>query len=214
MPTQAHHNGRKLVPLAAALLIALASQTALAEKHGHDMEQHGSHEHGVARLTIAATEDGLEIMLESPAANVFGFEHNAKSEAEHEVVHAALETLQDGAALFAINDAAACKLESANVESAIATRHDAEKHDEHDHDKAEKHDEHDHDKHAADKSTHSDVDATWAYHCAQPAAIDSVNVKLFSAFPQGFEEIDVEWVTASNAGKAELEQDGTVSLKP
>ncbi|MGB1258052.1 MAG: ZrgA family zinc uptake protein, partial [Thiolinea sp.] len=86
-----------------------------------------------------------------------------------------------------------------------------DKHDDHEHEKKEdKHDEHDH----SDKESHSDVDAVWAFHCDKPANIETVNVKIFSAFPGGFEEIAVEWITAADAGKTDLKEDGEISLKP
>lgn len=232
METKAYQLSKMLTPIAAALLLALAPYSGAAEKddHDHEMEQHGSHEHGAARLTIATTDDGLEVSLESPAANVFGFEHKAKTEAEREAIHMAMEKLNDGAALFAVNTAASCVLENVNVEAPSAEGHDEhehekeekhddhdhekeEKHDDHDHEKEEKHDDHDHDKHAAEEDSHSDVEAVWTYHCDKPDAIETVAIKLFSAFPKGFEDIDVEWLTAAKAGKVELTEDGTVSLQ-
>ena len=270
MQTTAYKLSQRFTPIATAFFLALTPYSAMAEKddHDHEIEQHSSHEHGVARLTVATTDDGLEIALESPAANVFGFEHAAKSEEEREAVHKALEKLKDGAMLFAVNTAAACSLENASVEAPSAEHHDDEheqketyddhdnhkkekhdddehekeekdddhghekekKHDDHDHEKEEKHDGHkddDHDQekkekhddhedddHADEESSHSDVEAVWGFHCEKPAAIETVNVKLFSAFPGGFEEIAVEWITAANAGKTELKEDGEVSLKP
>ncbi|MGB1257506.1 MAG: ZrgA family zinc uptake protein, partial [Thiolinea sp.] len=125
MHMKTHHFIQKLTPLATALLLALSSYSAVAEKKdNHEMEHHDSHEHGVARLTVATTDDGLEIALESPAANVFGFEHSAKSEEEREAVHAAMDKLKDGSALFAINSAAACSLEKATIEASAADDHE------------------------------------------------------------------------------------------
>ena len=50
------------------------------EEHKDEHEEHGSHEHGAAQLTIAVGDGELEIELETPAANVFGFEHKVTSE--------------------------------------------------------------------------------------------------------------------------------------
>ncbi len=220
--------------LLTGLCLFISTQVVFAEKH--KMEQHGSHEHGAARLTVATTDDGLEIALESPAANLFGFEHKAKTTEQRELVHEVTEKLEAGSNLFSINDAAGCTFASADVESAMEEeKHADEKHDDHDDDHKdekhaeEKHDDHDDDhkdeKHADEKhddhdddhkdeeKSHSDVDVTWTFKCTQPAAITSVSTKLFSAFPKGFEEIDVEWITASGAGKTELEKDGTITLK-
>ena len=44
-------------------------------EHKQERVQHGTHEHGKARLTMAKTETGVEVMLETPAANIFGFGH-------------------------------------------------------------------------------------------------------------------------------------------
>ena len=223
--------------LLSVFCLCVSTQVAAAEKQ--EMVQHGSHEHGVARLTVATTDDGLEIALESPAANLFGFEHTAKTDEEREVVHEAVEKLELGSSLFSINDAAGCAFDSAVVESGMDDDHDDHKdekhsdkkeHDDHKHEKhsdkeehddhkdekhsdKEEHDDHKHDEHDDEEKSHSDVDVTWAFKCEKPAAIESVSTKLFSAFPNGFEEIAVEWITASSAGKIELEKDGTITLK-
>ena len=212
--------------LLTGLCLFISTQVVFAEKH--KMEQHGSHEHGAARLTVATTDDGLEIALESPAANLFGFEHKAKTAEQRELVHEVTEKLEAGSNLFSMNEAAGCTFDKADVESAM----EDEKHDDHDDDHKDekhadnKHDDHDDDhkdeKHADKKhdddhkdeeKSHSDVDVTWTFKCKQPAAITSVNTKLFSKFPKGFEELAVEWITTSSAGKTELEKDGTITLK-
>ena len=193
-------------PLLTGLCLLLSTQTAFAEKH--KMEQHGSHEHGVARLTVATTDHGLEIALESPAANLFGFEHKASTKAEKDVVHEAIEKLEVGSSLFAMNEAAGCSFDTANVEAAMADSHDDHEDKKHDDHKDEKHDDH-----KDEKESHSDVDVTWNFKCEKPAAINSISTKLFSAFPNGFEELAVEWITANNAGKTELKKDDTITLK-
>ncbi|MEZ5535293.1 MAG: DUF2796 domain-containing protein [Thiolinea sp.] len=145
----------------------------------HEMEQHGSHEHGAARLTVAVTDTGLEIALESPAANIFGFEHNAGDDEEQHVVHEAVHTLRAGNELFIADEAAGCKMEKITLESTIVAQHVQAKHggegldehgsyvytgsgdqEEHDHDKHEDHEkeEHDHDKHEDHEKEEHDHD--------------------------------------------------------
>jgi len=216
--------------------LLLSTQTVFAEKH--ERVQHGSHEHGVARLTVATTDDGVEIALESPAANLFGFEHKAKTAEERELVHEVIEKLEAGSNLFSMNAAAACSFDNAVVESAMDDGHDDhkdekhddhkdekhsdKKHDDHDDHKSEKHEDHHDDKddkddkdddHDDEEKSHSDVDVTWTFDCKKPAAIESVSTTLFTAFPNGFEELAVEWITASGAGKTELKKDDTITLK-
>lgn len=209
-------------------LLAAACSASFADEHGH-MAQHGSHEHGAARLTIATTDAGLEITLESPAANLFGFEHKASSDEEHHVVHEIVEKLKDGSTLFTVDKGASCSLDGADVESSLVAHHDEVKHDaEHDkqadhsshndekHDDHDEkaHDDHDHDNHDdAGGTSHSDVEATWTFHCEKPDAISAVSTQLFGTFPDGFEHIVVEWINADQAGRMELEKDGRVELK-
>lgn len=207
--------------LLTAFCLCISTQAVMAEKQ--EMEQHGSHEHGVARLTLATTDNGLEVALESPAANLFGFEHKAKTAEEREVVHEAIEKLELGSSLFSMNEAADCSFDSAVVESALDDSHDDnhkdETHDDDhdDHHKDETHDDHHkdekHDDHSSEEKSHSDVDVTWVFKCEQPKAIESVSINLFSAFPNGLEELDVEWITASGAGKTELKKDDTITLR-
>lgn len=165
------------------------------EHEGH--EQHGAHEHGVANLSIAVGDKGVEIMLQSPAANIVGFEHAASSDEDKQKLAAAKAKLEAGADLFAINDSAGCELNSATVASALLG-HD-EKHDEHEHEHK-------------DGEAHSDMDTTWVFACAEPADVTEVSVKLFGAFPAGFEKINAEWVTAEGASAQELSEDTTLKL--
>lgn len=212
----------------------LLCNLAMAESHSEHKE-HGAHEHGAARLTIATTDDGIEVSLESPAANVFGFEHIASSDDDHHTIHSAVKTLENGNEIFYATKAAGCELSSVEIESAQVEAHKHEKHgdeghdhdhddhekehvekdkDAHDHDeKHEEHADHDHDEHDHESgSTHNDVDVTWNFKCESPKELERVDVRLFSKFLKGFEKISVDWISASKAGKVDLEADGMVLL--
>lgn len=209
-----------------ALSSLLLCNTAMAESHtGHT--EHAAHEHGAARLTIATTDAGMEVTLESPAANIFGFEHLASDEADHKTIHQAVNKLKAGETLLIADSSAACTLASVDIESAQVDAHSKEKHGdgEHDahhdeHDAHEAHDDHEDGKHEADhaehdhksESAHNDVDVTWNFSCENPAKLTQVDVRLFSAFPKGFEDVDVDWISASQAGHLELNNDGIVLL--
>lgn len=143
-----------------------AAEKEADEHEHHETEQHGSHEHGQARLTIATTKTGLEIMLETPAANIFGFEHKAGNEDEHHIVHEAAKKLNAGEALFVADKAAGCALDKAEISSDIIDQHDKEKHaDEddahhHDHDdkKSAEDEDHAHEKESAEDKDHHEHD--------------------------------------------------------
>lgn len=186
--------------------------------HDHDKTvQHGSHEHGHARLTIATTDSGAEITLETPAANIFGFEHLANSDEEHHVVHEAVEKLNTGDSLFNFDEKAECEQRKVDIDSNIASAHDKEKHDHDEH--ADKHDadeeeKHDHDEHDhASESSHSDVDVSWTFTCKKAEAISQIEIQLFKAFPKGFERLDLEWITQTASGAEPLKADGIIKFK-
>lgn len=67
-----------LLCLATVPVLALASDTP-----GH--AEHGAHVHGEAQLTLATDGGLLEIMLQSPAANLLGFEQKPATAAQQSV---------------------------------------------------------------------------------------------------------------------------------
>jgi hypothetical protein len=179
--------------------------------HSHDHKeylQHDAHEHGVARLTLAVDRKRLEIMLESPAANLVGFEHSVATAEEKKKLAEAKAKLARGESLFRINPEAQCSLSNSEVESALFEPNDHEGHD--DHRKHGHHDEHaDHE----EGETHNDIDANWLFTCAAHSALKTVKTRLFASFPGGFENIMVEWITTTNASAKTIHQDEVIELK-
>ena len=213
------------IALTAALLgsLALAVSGAVAEEkhdhdHDHEKRQHDAHVHGIAALNLALEGDEVHVELDSPAANIVGFEHAPSSKADHAALDRAVAKLKDGNQLFRFNSEAACRMEKAKVTSAmLEDDHEAHK-DEHAHDKKEAHghDEHEHEKHGHEEhghkehaheehegETHSDIDVTYHFECAKPGQLTQLTVELFEAFP-GMEEINVQYVIESKQGAAEL----------
>lgn len=186
----------------ASLFVALSAGGVYADDHKHEAEgheEHGAHEHGAATLSIAVGAEGLEIMLESPAANIVGFEHAASSDEDKKKLADAKARLEAGAELFSTNPEAECTFKSAEVVSALLGN--AEK-------AAEEHADHEH----KEGETHSDMDVTWAFACTKPAELKEVSTKLFAAFPEGFQKIKAEWVTDKGASAQELDKDATLKL--
>ncbi len=191
-------------------LILLLSPTILiaGEEVSHDLEghaQHDAHEHGAARLMIAATGEQLEIILESPGVNLVGFEHAATSAADRQRLADAKAKLDAGQNLFRINPEAECTLKNSHVDIAALGHEDHDAHEEHK----------DHGEHAQHEEgeTHSDIEATWLFTCAEPSDLATIQTGLFAAFPKGFEKIMVEWLTDKNASAITLEQDAVIELK-
>ena len=162
------------------------------DEHKHevdDHEEHGSHEHGAAQMTMAVGETGLEIMLETPAVNVFGFEHKAQSEEDKKTLSLRKAILENSTSLFRINAEAACTELKTEIESPLLAAKKDHAHE-----------------------AHNDVDVSWRFQCKDTKALKNVTVKLFSAFPNSFEHIKVDWITPTTASTITLNNDGTIQL--
>jgi hypothetical protein len=178
-----------------------------SEKHEHhhwyEHRQHGAHVHGIAALNLALEGQEVHIELDSPAANIVGFEHAPSSEADHAALDKAVALLKDGDRLFRFNEGAGCRMESAKVTSELLE----EEHEDHEHEKREGHtgekheDAHDEHEHAGE--THSDIEAAYHFECAAPGKLTQLTVEIFEAFPVT-ERLNVQYVIESKQGAAEL----------
>ena len=106
---------------AIALFWAMATGQGLAEAD-NGQRQHDAHRHGAGRLNIAMEGGEVYAELESPAANVVGFEHAPTTEAERASLDKAVATLQDGDRLFRFSPAADCRLLAVDVASSPKAR--------------------------------------------------------------------------------------------
>lgn len=136
----------------------LSSNVAYAEKEEH--REHGAHEHGHAQLSVIVEKNELLVSIETPAMNVFGFEHKPKNEEQMHVVETAVEDLEKFGSLLTVDSGAKCSFVKAKVEQPfeISEEHHDDHKDEHkDHDDDHK-DEHkdDHDEHAKHDDDHKD----------------------------------------------------------
>lgn len=217
-----------MIPTAASpiaiLAIALAgalSLDVLAAEPGHEGEheehrQHGTHVHGTGALNVVLEEGEVHIELDSPAANILGFEHTPSSKADQETLEQAVATLTDGDRLFRFPEDAQCRLTKADVESSLLDHAEEEHHDEEeDHnndehgqeeaghaDEAEQDHQHQH-KQSGEGEVHSDIAASWQFTCAHPEKLDNLEVGLFQAFPRT-ERLQLQFITAGGQGAAEL----------
>ncbi len=179
-----------LLALPFALLPLHAAQAANHEhSHAHAHEEHASldaHEHGVASLNVALDGQTLEIQLQSPAMNLVGFEHEAKSDADKAKVAAARQHLEQPQALFALPIEAKCALQDSELDSPLFGGH--------------AHEEHEH----ADEHGHSDIDASYRFACANAEALQTLELgSFFGTFP-GTEKLEVQLIGPSGQQGAEL----------
>ena len=178
-----------LLALPFALLPLVAAQ---AHEHGHDHDHHhdslGAHEHGVASLNAALDGNLLELQLESPAMNLVGFEHAAKSDADKAKVAAAKRELEQPITLFAL-DSGDCKATEVELQSPLFG--DADHGHDHDHD-------HDH------EGEHSDIRAHYRFECTKANELKQLDLaELFKRFP-ATEKIQVQLIGPNGQQGVEL----------
>ena len=215
---------RRMRP-ATALAATLLAGAAFAASDGEHRE-HEAHEHGHGTLDIVVEGEELVIELRIPAVNVVGFEHAPKDDAEREAVRQALVPFGDATSMFVLSAEADCEVEEA--EAAISSMEHEDKHegedeghgdgDGHDHEKdgheTDEHAKDEHEEHAEDGSdsdaeAHSELRATYHFHCHAPERLGEIDVRAFEHLRDA-EEIDVRVVTPSAQLAMELHSGSTV----
>jgi hypothetical protein len=144
------------------------------------------HQHGVARLDIAADPGRLTVLLDTPLDNLVGFERAPRTDAERQRAGEAVDRLKDGTSLFRIDPAAACTLASVELVSAALKLGAAAP------------------TASTAKGDHADLEATWSFNCTgTPAAF--VEVGLFDSFER-LQTLDVQAATAKGQAKRRLKR--------
>jgi hypothetical protein len=189
------------------LVGCLACGIGLAESR-----QLGTHEHGTAVLNVAVADATLSIEYQTPAANLVGFEHEARTDAQKMAVDDAEKVLKSGKILTLPEDAA-CELTAVEVEHEAEGEH----HDEHEHhdEKKEHHTEGetDHDHRDHDMESHAEFHVLMTYECQNIEALTHIDVDLFRLFP-GNEKIRTQAITPSGQTGGELTPDSARLMLP
>jgi hypothetical protein len=154
---------------------AAASMRCLAAIASGELETHEAHEHGVAALNIAIEGSRVELALDSPSINVLGFEHAPRSDSERAAVARAQRTLEGAERLFALTHAAECRLTSSDVVAPTWSEDD----------------------------THADYEAHYAFLCAKPELLRTIDVQLVEHLQDGT-KLRVQIVARGRQTGAEL----------
>ena len=178
-----------------AVLLSLCIYPLALIAAPHEHIDHEAHVHGEAILHVVLEKNALAIELNSPAANIVGFEHQPKNKAQKKAVADAIQHLKKIGDLFLIPAAAQCKAEEVEVASSLAENQD-------DHHHRHGHEEHDH-KDEHEEETHSEFTAHYHFHCDQPAQLNQIEMTIFKTFP-GIENMDVQSVSQRGQQKQEL----------
>lgn len=154
--------------------LLLASLAALAAS---TLPAHAQHAHGEGSLDVVIDKDSIAINLALPLDAAVGFERAPKNEREKAVLAAAEKTLGD-ASLFVPSTAASCKAEVPRVVMpAFGTK--------------------------AGHDQHADIDASYAYRCANPAALKGIETTIFKQFKRLY-RLEARRVGPAGQGKQRL----------
>jgi hypothetical protein len=197
-----------------AMLVALIFCIPLIA-HADDPETHsmnsGAHTHGMAMLQVVMEEDILLLEIQSPAVNLLGFERQVQTTEQVNALQRTQKMLADADSLFQFNEGNCEVTQStwdfSSVEESKDTVADKNGHDHGDSvgtDHADHKDQHRDQDQQAHKSEHRDLAGHYRYQCANPAALESMNVLLFDAF-SGVEAVRVQWIVHGYQGAATLD---------
>ena len=213
------------LPMQSAIVLACAILTGVALAASEDEHrEHEAHEHGRGMLDIVAEGEELVVEFRIPAANVVGFEHAPGDDAEREAVRKAAETFRDPASVLVLPAEAECEVEEAEagIVGMDAGEHDEDQghegeeghgHEGDDHAK-EEHDEEEGHSADSDGEAHSELRATYHFHCHAPERLVRIEVRVFEHLRDA-EEIDVRVVTATAQTAMELHPgEAVVELSP
>lgn len=177
-----------MIKLIAYALLSFIPCVVFAEEHEHhhddegEHREHQAHQHGTATLNWVLEGKHLQVLLDSPAMNIIGFEHQPHDEHEKQQLKQAMVKLNqpNQVIIFKGGD---CQADMAKIANPFTEE-------EHNHGQEE----------------HSDITAEYLFSCDQPSELQSVNVMLFDTF-SGFEKIDAQWIIGDQQGAATLTAD-------
>ncbi len=158
-----------------------------AQHEDHDAHHHDAHSHGVAELTLVVEGGAVEIQLESPAANIVGFEHRARSVEQIASVETARSMLESSRQVFTLLGGE-CTVQQVSVDLSAITHRSGE---------SALNDQ------SLVDTKHSEVMARYRYDCRQPEALKVVTVHLMGGFPS-IETLNVQWVSAARQGAVDI----------
>ncbi|MCG6218209.1 zinc uptake protein ZrgA [Vibrio furnissii] len=205
-------------PMLALSISAAVCGSAFAHE---EFRQHDAHVHGQVELNIAQDAHDLLIEITAPGADVVGFEHAPKTDAETQRLNQALENLNTADALFTLSERARCHLETASVHHTLGGHddhdhdhdHDHDQHDDHDHAQHQAHDDHehhddhdhdhDHDGHDHHDHQHGSFTVQYQYHCDQIQELKQIDTHWFQLFPST-QKMDVNLLTDTQQTATEL----------
>lgn len=147
-----------------------------------------THAHGLSEMNIAIENQKLIIELISPAIDLVGFEHKAKTSISINKVKKVEKRLSEHNEMFSLSGGN-CQLISTFIDVSNLTSIP----DDHQH----------HQEHSHKKNTHSEVIANYDYHCEKVSELSSITVKVFH-LSTSVKEVQAIWITEMYQGTERL----------
>ncbi len=174
-----NHYLQCLLFLFSACYIASANSAVNDHLHSHDTPEQVAHVHGTVDLTIAQEGNLVEIAIESPAINIVGFEHQARTNEQKQAVAQAKTALETPTQLFSFigSDCQATTIKT-NLSSLLDTGE-------------------------IKNTSHREINGHYTYVCNVGSKLEVIAVKLMAQF-SGIEKITVMWITDNQQGAVDL----------
>ena len=163
----------------AAVVASLALGSPLALAAGASKKAHA---HGIADLKLAAEGNAVSIQFESPADEIYGFEHVPKNPAETEKQRAALELLKSKAAeIIGFDATVGCTFKETTAKVEM------------------------------DGPKHSEVRAEFKVECSKPLKNTSVKIDFSKHFPS-IKKIKMQIISDGKQDAKVITKTGAVEL--
>jgi hypothetical protein len=162
------------------LIGVLAASAAAAQ-----VRQLGPHVHGLSTLDIAVDGSTVSMELESPGADIVGFETMPTTDEQRAAIARGNDALSRPLALFSFSAAGGCMVMKAQSQEVFADLTPA----------APATDPPDLFDRYAQRGTHSMFEASYELRCTNPKAITGVDFPFFAVFPNA-QVVHVQMVTA------------------
>lgn len=184
-----------------------------------------AHVHGEANASVVLDEGMLAIELETPAANILGFEHKPKTNEEFALIQKTSRELEQINSV--VNVRGNCQLIDKNILWPFAIEkdthaHEEDDHSDHEHDSHSDHDSHsehdDHSDHAAahhdeDEVHHNDIVISYQWQCEKLKKLE-LQFEMFNTY-EGFHKVTVQWIAFNRQNSTILNrQQNSLAIEP
>ena len=176
-----------------------------------------AHTHGMAQMTVLYEAGQLLIELETPAANILGFEHSPQNTEQWQQLSQRKKSLTEPKNVIVLQPD--CEVQSVKVElpfrdkeeAANISKQPAAEPPKHAHDGHKPHEGYDNhndgthsDHNAEPHETHQDIHLSYAWQCHRLVP-PTIKLQVFSLYPN-FEKIQAQWIANGKQGATILDK--------